>query len=344
MLYDSFWPSLTAFVVSYDQACFAISGDAKRAVEAFFGPGAVYHAGTRSLQWFSGHGCGREAWLREGARLVEYVDKGDNRVDFGAPPRTPIDAERLAFAFGANVFSDVDQPGLVVSEAPRGFPESAHWERALLAVEGASRTATVDAARRPRLLMCCCMNVDGHRPRRADHYEALARNFRRSSSPCAPVHGHWAQPYSRAPATAAFVARMRAAYPCATYLRGSYVGADGECSDDAYRHVLLSSDFVFSPQGHGEANFRDVEAVVAGAIPVLDAPRRTRLRSLFADMPAVFVDDWNNVTPAFLEAEYAAAVARGPAAFDVAKAYWPFWLHGIVAGLLGDANRTSPRR
>jgi hypothetical protein len=91
---------------------------------------------------------------------------------------------------------------------------------------------------------------------------------------------------------------------------------------DAYFEDMRRSKFVFSPRGHGWKNYRDVEALYLGAIPLVDAvslnqhaaspvwPDRLWLNSTYADMPVLRVTNWSAITPAFLEGIWADVSAR----------------------------------
>lgn len=93
--------------------------------------------------------------------------------------------------------------------------------------------------------------------------------------------------------------------------------------------LLLTSRFVFSPAGHGHANHRDWEALVAGAVPVVDySPDHAEL---WEGLPVVQVRDWATVTPAFLEAEWR-RLAASRDELRMEKVWWPWWLHRFTKG------------
>ena len=191
-----------------------------------------------------------------------------------------------------------------VETVPRGLAGGG-W------VDALSGHALQTERRRPRLVLCGCMNIwSGINRRRGPKLDALARN----------------------------------GVACNRAMR---------CGD--YKRDLLTSKFVVSPAGNGPQNFRDWEALVAGAIPLLDyEPRFARL---WAGLPVVHVADWSAVTPAALERLWAdmqapslpspatgprdrappsaRITARAPRAqsrdYSLSKAYWPHWLDVIVA-------------
>ena len=61
---------------------------------------------------------------------------------------------------------------------------------------------------------------------------------------------------------------------------------------------------------------------------------------LYRELPSVQVRDWANVTPAFLEAEWA-RIEREAARFNMNKLYWPYWL-GRFTQWMGAASADSP--
>ena len=70
----------------------------------------------------------------------------------------------------------------------------------------------------------------------------------------------------------------------------------------SYTDSLLDTKFVFSPMGSGVDSSRHWEALVAGAIPILD--RTPEMEGLLSQLPAVLVSDWSEVTPSFLQEQY----------------------------------------
>lgn len=70
-----------------------------------------------------------------------------------------------------------------------------------------------------------------------------------------------------------------------------------EYLDDIYNHW-----FVLCPEGNGIDTHRTWETLYMGSIPI---ERRNRNNKFFCDLPICFVDDWSEITPEFLEYEYA---------------------------------------
>jgi hypothetical protein len=102
-----------------------------------------------------------------------------------------------------------------------------------------------------------------------------------------------------------------------------------------YYSAMLHSRFVASPEGHGRDNSRTWEALALGAIPVL---RRTPGSAVdvrkFSEVPVVCVDEWEQLTPRFLEAQWAQLRSRAEQqsnALEARGAHFPFWLHEVTA-------------
>ena len=83
---------------------------------------------------------------------------------------------------------------------------------------------------------------------------------------------------------------------------------------------------MFSPRAHGQQNYRDWEAMQAGAVPLLDAAPATH-SALYAELPVVMVSNWSEVTPSFLEATWVDMQLRASQGrLDMRKAFLPYWL------------------
>ena len=152
--------------------------------------------------------------------------------------------------------------------------------------------------------------------------------------------------------------------------RRALVNATGLCDGDA---GIFDADatlaryqrakFVFSPRGEGCSNYREFEALYAGAIPVVDIDAGAGRKAFWATIPHVRVSypkhfrKWNrvcgsnerrcfapnraagvelvaatlrDVTPETLGRVEAEVRDRGPFGFDLRKAFWPYWLHALT--------------
>ena len=117
----------------------------------------------------------------------------------------------------------------------------------------------------------------------------------------------------------------------------------GRANASDYLRHLSRAKFVFSPQGHGKANFRDLEAVAMGAIALVDAGAHspaTWAQHTYSDMPILPVVDWRTITPTYLEKTWTAwhaASARDTEHWpprwpghNLRALYTPFWLGQLI--------------
>ncbi len=107
----------------------------------------------------------------------------------------------------------------------------------------------------------------------------------------------------------------------------------------APRYMTWSSQteyaFVLSPAGNGPDTHRLWEALVLGCIPIV---RRNFLSEFLSDLPVVVVDDWREITAAFLQKSLAAIGARR---FNFAKLYLEYWRRAIRGGVQNEVPMTT---
>jgi len=76
-----------------------------------------------------------------------------------------------------------------------------------------------------------------------------------------------------------------------------------------YMGAMMNAQFAASPAGGGLQNHRDIEAAVSGAVLVVEAANEHAVFApLKEGLPAIFVSDWSQLTPAYLKAMEAAKV------------------------------------
>ena len=152
--------------------------------------------------------------------------------------------------------------------------------------------------------------------------------------------------------------------------RRALANATGLCDGDA---GIFDADatlaryqrakFVFSPRGEGCSNYREFEALYAGAIPVVDIDAGAGRKAFWATIPHIPVSypkhfrKWTrvcesnerrcfapnreagaelvaatlrDVTPETLRRVAAEVRDRGPFGYDLRKAFWPYWLHALT--------------
>lgn len=116
----------------------------------------------------------------------------------------------------------------------------------------------------------------------------------------------------------------------------------GMLRHEDYAAHMFEGRYVTSMPGVGWENFRDTEAVVAGAVPILEdppfLPQRPPFHALLDEVPHVLVKNetaWDALRPAHLPD------ARPDG--DARKHYLPYWLHAIFAKFLehGLENATA---
>ncbi len=72
-----------------------------------------------------------------------------------------------------------------------------------------------------------------------------------------------------------------------------------------YLELLRTSKFVLCPSGLGWDTYRAWEALMLGTTPILETYyRRDGFYRVFDDLPVLWVDHYDNVTPELLEREY----------------------------------------
>lgn len=86
-----------------------------------------------------------------------------------------------------------------------------------------------------------------------------------------------------------------------------------------YLHNILKSQFVVSPRGNGLDCHRTWEALYFGAIPIV---KHSGIDELFEELPVVIIDEWHEVTEAFLK-DTLIDLNKTPHSLE--KLWFPFW-------------------
>ena len=73
------------------------------------------------------------------------------------------------------------------------------------------------------------------------------------------------------------------------------------CEQDVYLNYAAKSKFLISPQGRGMDCFRTWECFYLNTIPIV---KSSFLDELYDDLPALIINNWEEVTEAFLENQY----------------------------------------
>jgi len=77
--------------------------------------------------------------------------------------------------------------------------------------------------------------------------------------------------------------------------------------------------FVLSPHGAGLDCHRTWEALLLGCVPIVKA---AKINDLFADLPVVVVQDWDQITPAFLESNLKLVQSKNFNTETLLMSYW----------------------
>jgi hypothetical protein len=97
--------------------------------------------------------------------------------------------------------------------------------------------------------------------------------------------------------------------PALKFCEGFFHGYQKDCVKYvSYLDQMFQSKFVLTLSGVGYDTWRHTEALYAGAIPVFEHGNGA-LNGTYHDLPVLMVDDYANLTPAFLEAEYSKIMA-----------------------------------
>ena len=103
----------------------------------------------------------------------------------------------------------------------------------------------------------------------------------------------------------------------------------GEGNEAAFQYK-----FVVSMRGNSAQNYRDWEALLAGAIPLVDY--NAAHEPMWEGMPVVQIRNWADVTVPFLETTWAKMRDRP---YSWKKLYFPFWLDHLLSTIDKPAER-----
>jgi len=90
----------------------------------------------------------------------------------------------------------------------------------------------------------------------------------------------------------------------------------------SFHDALFDHKFVLSPWGGGHSNHREWEALLAGAIPLVDYD--PFLSDMFLGLPVIFVRDWSEITPKYLRMQWK-KITFNSYEYDWKKLYAPYW-------------------
>lgn len=90
-----------------------------------------------------------------------------------------------------------------------------------------------------------------------------------------------------------------------------------------YMEEMSEYKFTLSPRGLGPDCYRTWEAMLVGCIPVL---HKCYFDDLYSELPVLFVDRWEDVTPEFLEEKYKEICSKK---YNIRKLFMEYWWQEI---------------
>ncbi|CAB9497257.1 expressed unknown protein [Seminavis robusta] len=122
-----------------------------------------------------------------------------------------------------------------------------------------------------------------------------------------------------------------------------------------YYREMLDSKFLMSPNGLGLDCYRHWESMYLGIIPVLERNSKYKntdgwAKRTLADLPVTWIDNYDNLSPEFLEAEYDRLIyQKDPTEYNFRKLtrqYWVDLAHSVANGtlVLSSSSTTTSRR
>ena len=85
-----------------------------------------------------------------------------------------------------------------------------------------------------------------------------------------------------------------------TFLNNGFL-RNSQLNFENYLEDLSHHKFAVSPEGNGIDCHRTWECLYLGVIPIV---KESKAMSFFKDLPILFVDNYDDITPEFLEKEY----------------------------------------
>ena len=93
---------------------------------------------------------------------------------------------------------------------------------------------------------------------------------------------------------------------------------------ERYLHLLYNHKFVISPEGNGMDTIRTWECLYMRTIPI---EKRNLNNRFYEDLPICFVDEWEEITEDFLNAEYERIKSME---WDLSKLQFRYWKNKIL--------------
>eukprot|EP00633_Aureoumbra_lagunensis_P012360 CAMPEP_0197362790 /NCGR_PEP_ID=MMETSP0893-20130614/64229_1 /TAXON_ID=44058 ORGANISM="Aureoumbra lagunensis, Strain CCMP1510" /NCGR_SAMPLE_ID=MMETSP0893 /ASSEMBLY_ACC=CAM_ASM_000539 /LENGTH=355 /DNA_ID=CAMNT_0042884669 /DNA_START=167 /DNA_END=1234 /DNA_ORIENTATION=+ len=292
-------------------------------IEAAFGDGC----GS-----YSGHSFGRERAAVLKAVEREILSKKQTILVTRDDCETPIQSARhllnhpnLSAWYATNPHDWVQSdliPTKKLHAVPIGVRGVAQWIPSLLKTSISNRST---------LLMCCCMaHIEPTEAlKRLNNPKTLAYHALRSG--LLLNRSAYEQLYARQQMHVSHEALLRrvrrALIILALQANGFSDCTYSHLGIDQYAQRMLSAKFVVSPHGNGRACHREWEALLSGAIPLVDFDDSSSMAELLNGLPVIRVQDWQSITPTFLKNEYLRlSEAAAQHKLGLSKVYVPYWL------------------
>lgn len=88
---------------------------------------------------------------------------------------------------------------------------------------------------------------------------------------------------------------------------------------EEYLKKMAQAKFILSPAGNGLDCHRTWEALLVGAVPIIE---NSTLDELFVDLPVLIINNWQDITREYLEKKY---IEMQQKEYDYNKIYFEFW-------------------
>ena len=92
-----------------------------------------------------------------------------------------------------------------------------------------------------------------------------------------------------------------------------------------YLKEMAKFKFVLSPSGNAPDTYRTWEALLVGSIPIV---KTSHLDELYADLPILIVEQWEDITPEFLEEKWEEFTTKR---FNIEKLCIEYWWNQVEA-------------
>jgi len=108
-----------------------------------------------------------------------------------------------------------------------------------------------------------------------------------------------------------------------------------------YMQEITRSKFILSPEGNGIDCHRTWEAVYVQSIPIV---KSSKLDCLYTDLPILIIDDWKQITEAFLNKKYKEIQTKEYNMEKLFASYWFDKINQIRNNILYEENLIPKQR